>query len=520
MPLLLAACGAGEDLTQPSGAVEVTTTTVNGSGAATYQVTLQGRAPVALAPVALAENDTAVVGDLSAGDIEVTLADVATGCAVEGANPRTVTVVEGVQALVAFRIVCAVEAPTGSLEVAVTSAGDPPDTTGYTVLVDADRSEPLETAGAVTIADLAVGNHVVRLADVADHCSVQADNPRTITIAAGETARTAFEVACRGPLGGRIAYVSDRYGDGYDILLRNADGTGLADLTNTPDERDREPAWSPDGTTLCFHQDDDISSDVIYLLDVATARRTPLHTGFPGASGCRWSPDGTRILFWSLSGPREHLVVMDAHGANPRAIASFDSFNGYDWSADGRQVAFVGNDFFDVDNDVPDLFVANADGTNRVNLTGNVDRNVSGADWSPDGHRIAFVAASPDGTGQEIYLIDPVTREEVNLTRNPSMTYRTTAWSPDGSTLAFVRDRSPDFEVPIEDIYTISADGTGLRNLTNAADFYFDLSWAPDGQRLLFTYGFFAVGIIGSDGTGRRKLTADAAASFEPAWEP
>ena len=310
MPLLLAACGAGEDLTQPFGAVEVTTATVNGSGAATYQVTVEGRAPVALA-----ENDTVVVGDLAAGDVEVTLADVASGCAVEGVNPRAVTVVEGVQALVTFRIVCAVEAPTGSLEVAVTSAGDPPDATGYTVLVDADRSEPLETAGTVTIADLGVGDHVVRLADVADNCSVEADNPRTVTVAAGQTARTAFGVTCRRPLAGRIAYVSDRYGDGYDILIRNADGTGLVDLTNTPDERDREPAWSPDGTTLCFHQDDDFTSDVIFLLDVATARRTPLHTGFPGARGCRWSPDGTRILFSSTELSADHLVVMGADGA-------------------------------------------------------------------------------------------------------------------------------------------------------------------------------------------------------------
>ena len=180
----------------------------------------------------------------------------------------------------------------------------------------------------------------------------------------------------------------------------------------------------------------------------------------------------------------------------------------------------MAHDFFDVDDDFLDLFVANANGTNPVNLTGNVDRNVSGADWSPDGHWIAFVANAPQGPGSEIYLLDPVTREEVNLTRNPSMNYRSTAWSPDGSTLAFVRDRSPDPEVPIEDVYTMRTDGAGLRNLTNVADFYFDLSWAPDGQRLLFTYGIFAVGIINSDGTGRRTLTADAASSFEPAWAP
>jgi Tol biopolymer transport system component len=521
LPLLIAACGSGEDLTQPNGAVEMTTTTVNGSGAATYQVTLQGRAGAALAPVSLAENDTAVVSDLAVGEVDVTLAGVATGCAMEGTNPRTVTVVEGVQALVAFRIVCSVDTPTGSLEVGVTSTGDPPDGTGYTVLLDPGISEPLGTSDTVTIASLAAGDHAVRLADVADNCTVQGDNPQPVTIAAGDTAHAAFEVVCRGPLAGRIVYVSDRNGGDYDLLLQNADGTGLVDLTNTPEERDREPAWSPDGTTLCFHQDDDNTSDVIYLLDLATGQPTPLHTGFPGARSCRWSPDGTRILFWSLGTifSQEHLVVMGADGANPRSIADFDSFDGYSWSPDGRQVAFVGSSFSDPNDDFPHLFVVNANGTNRVALTG-VDRGVSGADWSPDGRRIAFVAGAPDHTGQEIYLIDPVTREEVALTRNPSTSYISTAWSPDGSTLAFVRDRSQNFDSPIRDIYTIRADGTGFRNLTNAPNFYFELSWAPDGQHLVFTYGVFAVGIINSDGSGRRTLSANDASNFEAAWAP
>lgn len=73
-------------------------------------------------------------------------------------------------------------------------------------------------------------------------------------------------------------------------------------------------------------------------------------------------------------------------------------------------------------------------------------------------------------------------------------------WSPDGSQVAFANDRDGDF-----DIYVMNADGTGLRNLTNASPEH-DLSpaWSPDGVEIAFSNGFLH--LVNADGTSLRSL--------------
>ena len=84
---------------------------------------------------------------------------------------------------------------TGTLKVLVRTTGDNRDPDGYTVRVDGNviRTGVRDT---LTVRDLALGTHSVRLSGVASNCSVSGTNPREVSITARTTTSTTFEISC------------------------------------------------------------------------------------------------------------------------------------------------------------------------------------------------------------------------------------------------------------------------------------------------------------------------------------
>jgi len=183
--------------------------------------------------------------------------------------------------------------------------------------------------------------------------------------------------------------------------------------------------WSPDGTRIAFFSNrDGLNKGNVYVMNADGSNLIRLTDSLYTDRDPAWSPDGAKIAFASQrDGGNPEIYVMNADGSNPIRL-TFDATSGGDspaWSPDGSKIAF--HSFRD------EIYVMNADGSNQTRLTRNEGYNAFPT-WSPDGTMIAF-RSDRDGTG-EIYIMNADGSNQVNITHNPAID-TWPDWGPPGS---------------------------------------------------------------------------------------
>lgn len=447
--------------------------------------------------------------------------------------------------------------PTGgTLEVAVRTMGQSIDSDGYGVSVDGTSVGAIDVNGSVTLTELAAGDHVVELTDVAANCTVAGDNPRTLTVSEGGTASTTFQVDCALATGSLAVTTSTRGRetdtDGYalsvdggaavavgvsetvviaDLPVGNheLELTGLAAPCAVVGDASRTVAIEFGATTpitfdivcqsalrdqIAFSTNRDGNSE-IYVMNADGSGLVNL-THHPASDlEPAVSPDGTRILFVRDG----EIHVMKANGSDPINLTKNSaSGNRPRWSPDGTKIAFTsgGTGGFNI-------FVMNADGSDPVNLT---NAHGTAASWSPDGERIAFTT---NRTGDfEIFVMNADGSNQVNLTEDPGRSDFAPAWSPDGARIAFSSDEiMDDGSLGPGEIFVMDIDGSDRVNLTNDQGHDAWSSWSTDGFRMVFVSnrtGDLEVFKMNADGSMQVNLTNAPAVSdvpgFPQAWSP
>jgi len=178
----------------------------------------------------------------------------------------------------------------------------------------------------------------------------------------------------------------------------------------------------------------------------------------------------------------------------------------------GGHLAFTRSD------DVFDrLMVASSDGTNPsapLGLAIGDPGVVKQAAWSPDGEHLAFMK------GNEIFTMTAGGSDVRQLTDGPGANGHPD-WSPDGNKIAFVSSRDGNNELYVMD----SLDGSNPKRLTNNSANDIDPAWSPGGQKLVFSSdrrgGQFDIFSMGAAGGGTPvRLTNDPARDLNPAFAP
>jgi TolB protein len=334
------------------------------------------------------------------------------------------------------------------------------DPDGYTVIVEGFAPRSIEPNGAVSLADVPVGDYGVGLEDLQVNCTTP-ETPAEVTVSEDTVAQLSFLVTCWPPTTGRIVFTSDVNGT-YDLWSMNHDGTDLSQLTINVSAfmlstSDLFPAWSLDGWKIAYlHQD--MPSRNIWVMNADGTGPTQLtHTTDGSIRNMypSWSPDGSRITFSSDRAGNLHVYVIDTDGTNLVQLTSGTNDDlSPSWSPDGSKIVFTRAGV----SGGAGVFMMNPDGTEQVMLT----RQQGWWDWvtgrscSPDGSRIVM-ASDRDGNS-ELYMMDADGSNQVRLTYSEDRAEEAAAWSPDGTMILYTSVIDGTGETHI---YTMNADGTG-----------------------------------------------------------
>ncbi|MFE7639349.1 hypothetical protein ACFU7Z_35475 [Kitasatospora sp. NPDC057518] len=264
-----------------------------------------------------------------------------------------------------------------------------------------------------------------------------------------------------------------------------------------------------------------------------------------------WSPDGATIAFdrtdpqtgtarlWTVltAGGPEHQVnqlcdsgTADCANEDERAPA---------FSPDGKQVAFSRSwGALDPSGShqiqYSDLYLMTPEGTDVQRLTFLTnDKPYSGAvsnpSWSPDGKQLTFEyrtsATGQPANSRAIYVVSADGTGLRQLTPWELRAGDRADWSPDGTQILFTTYPAGPDNAPGGGIYTVHPDGSAVGALTPAPSdaFYGAAAYAPDGKSIVFAQAPAGTGAdlysMRPDGTGVARLTNSADKWLSrPAW--
>jgi len=253
------------------------------------------------------------------------------------------------------------------------------------------------------------------------------------------------------PDGRWLAFVSNREGDDEkkakgQLYVLPADGGEPRKLTDGK-ESVESLTWSPDSSRIAFarrvpdeayEEEDDRKRAPrrftrvffkldsvgwigdrrkhVFVVDLDGGDERQLTDGDCENDNPAWSPDGKRIVFWSMRGERWDVefvealyeLELDSEGGEPKRLSQPDeSASNASFSPDGSRIAYI---YAPEDGTYPhhsQIAVMKADGSDRRILTASLDRQCAPFPLARepvwDGDRLAF--AVEDGGNVHLYTV-------------------------------------------------------------------------------------------------------------------
>jgi Tol biopolymer transport system component len=305
------------------------------------------------------------------------------------------------------------------------------------------------------------------------------------------------------------------------ILLLSLDDAQRKVLVSPPGPFLASPAFSPDGEMVAFMQGSGFLAEDIFVLPASGGEPRRLTFDNRLINGLTWTRDGTQIVFsssrtglaslWriSVSGGRpelvsgaggdalapsisprgdrlayvhtlyhlniwrtEGLVAKGARSSPQKFIGSSRMDAEGEYSPDGKRIAFASDRSGSFE-----IWVANDDGSNLVQLTTLGGAGTGSPRWAPDGKHIAFDSRLEGHS--DIFILNAEGGSPRRLTTENAENNIPT-WSRNGEWIYFSSDRSGQWQ-----IWKVPTAGRAAVQVTKKGGFVAQES--PDGRTLYYS---------------------------------
>jgi Tol biopolymer transport system component len=259
------------------------------------------------------------------------------------------------------------------------------------------------------------------------------------------------------------------------LAILTIDSGKLQRITNPAEgsEGDSTPVVSPTGSSIAFVRHTQNEGADIFLCDATGAGLRRLTFDDRGIRGIAWTRDGQDLLYSGHRVGGWRLWRVPAYGGSPRDLV-ISGKQAY-YPAIGRnRLAYTDSPTVSA---IWRATLSTADVVEERPLIRSTGREVN-AVWSPDGARIADV--SDQSGSDEIFVNDADGRNRVQITQLKGPRVGRLRWSPDAKTLIF--DASSDHG---QEVFTVPAappGGKPARVLLNASN----ASYSHDGKWIYF----------------------------------
>lgn len=328
----------------------------------------------------------------------------------------------------------------------------------------------------------------------------------------------------------KIAFISDREVAGrYQVYTMDSNGGNLVKLTDDSFIY-LHPRYSPDGSKIVFYSKA-YEGDNIFIMDSDGSNLTSLTESTANDNYPQFSPDGSKIVFTSDRDGNREVYIMDIDGNNQlRLTNNLLLDHAPQFSPDGSKILFYSVD----DKWNYYIFTMDCNGNNLTQLICEFEYahmpNVIGINhwsiyfygpqYSLDGSKIVFVSYSFDEKNWDIYIMNSDGSNQKRLTDTPGFNFNP-RFFPDGTAIAFMTHRAGNF-----DIYVMDLEGNNEIPIYDSETGHAVFSqFSPDGSKILMSdnnvwFDDYNIFIIGTDGSNPTQITNGSNHDIFPRFQP